>query len=306
MIELGPVWLLRPWWLLVLAVAALPLWFLWRRRARAGAWAKHVDKDLMPAMQRLGHIVSIPATALIACGIAISVIVILALSGPAFRDDSAPSFKNLEGLVIVMDMSPSVAHSDALGDAKALAARVIQTTPGRQVGLVLFAGESYAISALSEDPASLETSIAVLDGTTMPDKGSRPDRGLDLAYSILKDAGVRGGDVVLISDGGGLGPEAYDAAEKIRRMGARLNGALVAPDEALYGAPPPDRDGLAALVRAGGGQMLDIGSIGDVAAAGRKRMITDNELTHVYFRDVGRFILFAALIPALLLFRRRY
>lgn len=305
MIELGPVWLLRPWWLLVLVSAAPPVWFLWKRRARAGLWAKHVDSDLLSAMRRLGRIVSVPATALIACGIATSTIAVLALSGPAFRDSSAPSFKNLEGIVVVMDMSPSVARSDALGDAKALAARVIQTAEGRAVALVLFAGEAYVVSALSEDPATLETSIAVLDDATMPDEGSRPDRGLDLAYTILKDSGVRGGDVVLISDGGGLGPEAANVAEKIRRLGARLNGALVAPDEALYGAPPADGDGLAELIRTGGGQLLDIGSVGDVMAAAKKRMITDDELVHVNFRDIGRFVLLAALVPTLILFRRR-
>ena len=306
MIELGPIWLLRPWWLLVLALAAPPLWFLWKRRARAGIWAKHVDAELLAAMRRLGHIVSVPATALIACGIAIAAVIIMALSGPALRDTSAPSFKNLEGIVIVMDMSPSVARSDALDDAKALAARVIQTAAGRPVALVLFAGEAYGITALSEDPATLETSIAVLDSATMPDEGSRPDRGLDLAHTILKDAGVRGGDVILISDGGGLGPESSHMAEKIRGLDARLNGALVISAETpIYGAPPADEEGLAALVHAGGGEMLDIASLGKAMASARNRMITDDALALVNFRDVGRFLLFAALVPALLLFRRR-
>ena len=215
----GNVWLLRPWWLMSLAFVAALAWLLWKFRRAGGVWARYVDVELLSALQALGRITSRPPATTIACALAVSAIIIVALSGPALRNTSVPSFKNLEGIVIVMDMSPSVSRTGALDDAKALAARVVQTAAGRAVSLILFAGEAYTVNALSEDTSPLETSISVLDGEIMPDQGSRPDRGLQMAHTILKDAGIKGGDVILISDGGGLGPGAFSKADEIR--GAR-------------------------------------------------------------------------------------
>ncbi len=305
MIETGPIWLLRPWWLAAL-LALLPAAFLlWRRRAEAGAWARHVDPDLMSAMRQLGHVVSTPATATIVTGLCVAFLAITALSGPAQRDTSAPSFSNLEGIVTVVDMSPSVARSSALDDAKAAAAEIVQSAGGRAVALIAFAAEAYAISALTDDPASLETPIAMLASDTMPDAGSRPDRGLELALAMLRETGVRGGDIVLISDGGGLGPIATRIARDIARSGARLHAIAVRPEEPVYGMPPPNGDALEGLSRAGGGGMLTIPGIDTAMAAGRSGVIADNALAQIAFRDLGRTLLALALLPALLLFRRR-
>ena len=305
MIELGPIWLLRPWWL-VLIVMLLPAALLvWRRRARAGVWARVVDAELMMILRRFGHVVSVPASVTIAAGIAISAIAILALSGPARRDAAAPSFSNLEGIVVIVDMSASVARSAALDDAKAAAARVMQEAGGRAVALVAFAGEAYALSAFTTDPGALETMIAALDASTMPDVGSRADRGLELAYAMLRNTRIKGGDVFLISDGGGLGPLAKNAAAEIQNNGARLHGIFVQPDEPAYGAPPPSRNALAALIESGRGDMLSILSISDALESARSGADADATLAHIAFQDFGRYLLGLAIFPAIILFRRR-
>ena len=305
MIEFGPIWLLRPWWLLLIVVFLPVALLIWRRRAHAGMWARVVDAELMAALRRFGHVVSVPASMTIAAGIAISTIAILALSGPARRDAAAPSFSNLEGIVVVVDMSASIATSAALDDAKAAAARIMQQAGGRAVALVVFAGEAYTLSAFTTDPGSLETMIAALDAGTMPDVGSRADRGLELAYAMLRDTGIKGGDVVLISDGGGLGPLAKNVAAEIQNNGARLHGIFVQPDAPSYGAPPPSQDALAALIESGRGDMLSVLSIGDALESARSGADADATLAHIAFQDLGRYLLALAIFPAIILFRRR-
>ncbi len=75
---------------------------------------------------------------------------------------------------------------------------------------MVFAGDAYLASQLSHDRRSLGTAMALLDGSFIPDPGSRPERGLALARASLAAAGLVTGDIPILSDGGGLGPAALD------------------------------------------------------------------------------------------------
>lgn len=298
--------LMRPLWLAAVPLIALVAW-LAARRAAASGWAGLVDPALAAHLKArgllrpVGRDWRIPALALSAA------IVALALAGPATQEKTAPALRRLDTVVVVADMSRSLTEGGALEALRTSVARLLSGAGGRPVALVLFAAEAYLASPPSDDPRLLETLVAVLDGETMPDRGSRPDRALALAAEVALGTGARRNDVVLISDGGGVGAEAIHEAGLVRGAGGHVSAVFLAPPLQPYGMPQARREALAELVEAGGGRLVDAGeagelaeSLADAAAASARR-----DLAALTFRDHGRQVLWLALAPLLLLFRRR-
>ena len=300
--------LLRPLWLMALPPIALAAWWAWWRRRGIPYWSSVLDPRLVPALERLGHIVkSRGGGNAVGLG-SIATIVALSLSGPATRNQGAPSFRNLDVVFLLVDLSDSVTRGGGIDDVRAAAARVLSDANGRPVALAVFAGEAYLVSGPTDDPAALETTVAVMDAGTMPDRGSRPDRALDLVRTRLTESSALGGDAILISDGGGVGPEALHEAELLGKTGFPVSALFVEPGSRPYGMPPPNRDALEALVRAVGGALADARHPDAVMTRLQRRIgaeVRDPRLATILFADHGRLILVLALFPAVLLFRRR-
>lgn len=308
MIELGEIWLLRPWWLAALPVLLVLAFLLVRQRGGVGGWSGVVDASILPALEALGHVVYPASKKQGFIPLAVIGVLVLALAGPAVRNDRAPAFQNLDAVMLVMDMSPSVARGGNLDDAQAAAARILQNLGGRPVGLIVYAGEPFLVSATTSDASTLESPIAVLGPDTMPAVGSRPDRALAMARDLFAQAGIIGGDVVLISDGGGLATTAFREAGRILDDGGKLSTIFVPPGNMITGMPSPDRAGLEKLAETGGGIFAQAGSSGPVSAMlerGSQINRAPTELVMLLFMDFGRYLLILAMIPAVLLFRRR-
>ncbi|MFO1141022.1 MAG: VWA domain-containing protein [Amaricoccus sp.] len=300
--------LLRPWWLLaLLPAAALALW-LWRRRA-AGDWAAVIDPALLPAMRHLGHLRAGAAdpSPLVAC--AAAALLSLALAGPAVPRPGADSWERLDPIVLLLDLSPSVASGPALADLQAAAAEVLKSSGGRPVAIMVYAADAYVASAPTSDAASLEGLIAVLSPRTMPVGGSRPDIALAEARDVFADgsgpADPGGADFVLVSDGGGA-DRALDEARRLAAEGASVSTLFLAPR--APGAPAPNPDSLAALAREGGGAAAlarDPRAVLERIEAARVARLARSPEATLAFRDLGPFFLGLAALPALALFRRR-
>ena len=302
--QLAATMLLRPWWLLALPGLMLLSILALRRVRGLGAWEKAFDPALLAAMERFGHVVP-GAARRIFLPVAVAAIAILALSGPARRIADPDTFRNLDGIVLAIDLSRSIAEGGSLDDAQAAAQMVLQRSGGRPVAMIVYAGEAYVASAFTSDAQALSPVLAVLDGEIVPNAGSRSDRALDLAASLFSEAGILSGDVVLVTDGDHLTPQAFDA--RLAAANIRVNAFLVEPTERHGDMPPPDRDGLARLVRLGGGSLGRAAdpepladTIGDEAAS----TLAKGETAALFFRDYGRYLLIFALFPALALFRR--
>lgn len=105
---IGDIWLLRPLWLLLLPVVVAAVIWSRRRKSALIGWSKIMSPDLMQAMEQLGHFHRPQQrNTSIIIGIVL-ILLIIALSGPAVRHKNAPSFHNLDGVVFVVDLSPSV------------------------------------------------------------------------------------------------------------------------------------------------------------------------------------------------------
>ncbi len=297
--------LMRPLWALAIPVIALLGVALARRRRALGAWEAAVDAPLLAALDRLGK-VSRGGRRIGWLAPVIAALIALALTGPSKERRDGVAFRNLDGVVIAVDLSRSMIEGGRFADAMTTARLIALSVGTRQVSLVVYGGDAYRASAFTSDAAALGQTIAFLDADTVPDDGSRPERALVLGGRILRDAEIILGDLVLISDGGGLGPEAMAQARALNEAGVPLSTIFV-PSRAPQ-SPPPDRAALDRLAAAGGGaagDLLDPFPVTRALEQGLERRLRAMEDAVHRRRDYGRFLLLLAVIPALMLFRRR-
>jgi Ca-activated chloride channel family protein len=131
----------------------------------------------------------------------------------------------------------------------------------------------------------------------VPDPGSRPDRALALAARLLAEAKVIAGDVILLTDGAGLGPASLQEAARLSEQGARLS--LIALD-----APGPAFETHAS---AGGGRVFTLEQTGEFAlwlGEDARTRLEAQDYPLLFWKDMGRALLLLALVPLLVLFRR--
>lgn len=299
--------LLRPWWLVaLLPLALLVLRATWRA-APLGDWRRAVDPALMRLMERRGAVLGGRRQANLAAAVMAGLIA-LALTGPAIERQDVATFRNLDATVIVLDLSRSVTEGGSLKEVRQTAQAVAEAAGTRSVALVVYAGDAYLAMSPTTDRDSLGTTLFALDADTVPDRGSHPERGLALARRVLAEADVVAADVVLITDGDGLGEAARREARAIAERGWNLQGLFVPATRPLPpGAPRPDRAALDGLVRAGGGVAADLdapAAVLDAVGASTAQHLAAGGYTVLAFADLGRWLLLLAALPALLLFRR--
>ncbi|MBY8977101.1 VWA domain-containing protein [Rhodobacteraceae bacterium NNCM2] len=307
MTGLGEMLLMRPAWLLAIPLILLVAWVGVFRHGALGAWRKVLDPRLIPALTSLGHISLNRNRLNIFAAMTAAVVGAAALSGPATRSDAAPAFRNLDLVLLVIDMSESMTRGGAFDDAQAAAAQILAEATGRPIAIILFTVDAYLASAPTEDPATLETIVAVLDAETMPDAGSRPDRALRLAREIVEGSGAPRSDVLLISDGGGVDAETLHEAERLRQAGAATSTVYIGPATQKFGMPAPRPDALEELAEVGQGVFIEPADIATLAHRLNKsgRLVADRKFASLNFDDHGRLLLVFALLPLVILFRRR-
>ena len=289
--------LLRPLWLLALLPLAGLAFVLARRRGTAGDWARVADPALMAAMRALGRVEAPGRGGAAWAAMAAAALVVLALSGPAVERRDAVSFRNLDGVIFVLDASPSMTGSADWTRVQALARFALSGLGSRPAALVVFAGDAYVASDLTVDRRQLGQTLSLIGPETVPDPGSRPERGLALARRMLEEGALLTGDVILLTDGAGLGPEAPTEAAAIAATGARLSVVATGADPAAE-----------SLALVGAGRTFAPGDAEALVA-----FLTDEARTRLerqdwpmlFHVDLGRWLLALAMVPALLLLGRR-
>lgn len=290
------VTLLRPLWLLALPVLAGVAWWLWLRRSGLGDWDRAADPALIQAMSVLGRMEAQPGKASLWAGLGAIAICVLALSGPAVERRDTPSFRNLDGVLFLVDVSPSVTQDPRWPQMLGLGQIGLASLGTRPGGIIVFAGDAYLVSDMTLDHLQLGQMFSLIDADLIPDTGSRPERALALAIERLEEAQIIAGDVVLFTDGAGLGPETLGLVARLPELGARLS--LVAMSDA------PD---LQTHSQAGQGQVFELSDADALAqwlSEDLRTRLERQDFPLIYWSDMGRFLLLIAALPMLLLFRR--
>ncbi|MDX1431289.1 MAG: VWA domain-containing protein [Gammaproteobacteria bacterium] len=262
---------MRPLWLLALPAAPLLAWYLWRRLRSGERWRGVCDPELLP------HLLVAPSGArrawpfwLVATGVALAV---TALAGPAWERVRDPIYRTLNARVVVLDLSRSMDAGDIapsrLVRARFKAVDVLRRSRDRPVGLVVFAGDGFIVTPLTQDANTLVSLLPAVDTSIMPIQGSRADLGLEQAEQLLERGGAQRGEVLLITDGV-KGERAREVAARLHGRGFRVSvlgigtpaGAPIPLAEGgflrdMSGAivvPGTDYATLAEIARAGGGE----------------------------------------------------
>ncbi len=196
-----------------------------------------------------------------------------------------------------------------MAEARNAARAIIDAAASRQAALIVYAGDAYLVSPFTTDLGELSTTVLALGGEIVPDPGTRPERALALARRTLAQANIAEGDVVLISDGGGIDAATLREGAALAKAGHSLTTLFVpAKAELPETAPVPDRVALTALAAAANGASADIGNPSALLArlGGRPALhLARGDYAVLAWSDYGRWLAAAALLPALLLFRRR-
>lgn len=298
MIELGFFAFLRPWWLLALPALAIALRVTRQKRAGLGDWTRAVDPHLLDAMlKRQGAATGAPDDRAIVWAVAL---IALALSGPAVERGDAKQFRNLDAMILVLDVSNGAGLPQTVSAAQMLLAR----SGARQFGLLLYAGDAYLASPLTNDVAAMSALLFAVDDHTVPDGGARPDRALALARRVLRDAQIIGADVALIAAGEGVDLAAAREATRLGAEGHALHTLFVAGDRP---DAPRRQAALSELAAAGRGLTGDAAQPDDVMAKVSGRAIAHVAGSALLTRgwlDCGQLVLVFAAAFLLFCFRR--
>ncbi|MDP5217058.1 VWA domain-containing protein [Ruegeria sp. 2205SS24-7] len=289
--------LLRPLWLLLLPVLGGFGWWLWSRSGGFGEWDRATNPVLMRAMATLGRIdASVNRTPLVALLVAMG-ICILALSGPAIERRDAQSFRNLDGVLFVVDASSSVTDDPRWPQMLTMGRFGVSALGTRPGGIIVYAGDAYVATDMTADHRQVGQTFSLIDAQTVPDRGSRPERALALAGQLMREADVLAGDVVLFTDGVGLGPASLQEAAALAEAGTRLSVVSLSNAAA----------GMETHASVGGGAVFTLEQTDDLQewlASDAGMRLEQADYPVLFWRDMGRYLLVLALVPLLLLFRR--
>lgn len=317
---------LRPWWLLALPLGLVLLNGLRQQKRGQSQWHKICDQHL------LGHLLvgesETRSKSIYGFFMLMLLLATLALAGPAWERRPQPLFRSAAGRVIVLDLSLSMQATDLppnrLSRARYKAIDLVKAGVGIDQGLVVFAGDSFIVTPLTDDRATILNLLPSLDINTVPVQGSRADRGLEKAGELLRRAAVSRGQIILIADDADAA--AVMTATKLKKAGYRVDviavgsraGAPIPLPEGGYlkdaqgniVVPVPAFEALRQVAASGGGHYYDIEApdsnfpaLNQSTAIFPKKQ-KKSELTGDQWLDRGPWLLLPLVLLAAFCFRR--
>jgi Ca-activated chloride channel family protein len=232
---------IRPAWLLAIPVVVAVAVLLARRQLGAGHWRDIIDPALMPYVlsRTPGRGADYRWWLLGLAGIVASA----ALAGPAWQRIDQPVFRSEQAMVVALDLSRSMDAQDIapsrLARAKLKILGMLDRRQGGQTALLVYTANAYTVTPLTDDADTIGALVNSLSTDIMPSRGSYPEVGIRKGQSLLEQAGVGYGEVLLIADGG-ASPAAEKAARDLKAAGFSLSVLGVGTRE---GAPIPRQSG---------------------------------------------------------------
>ena len=227
---------LRPPALLLLL--ALPLAWVMLRRARgdAGSWRGAVDAHLLPHLiERSDLRSSRGGFALAALAWTVAT---LAMAGPAWEREPMPLYRNQAARVLVLELAPSMLAQDEkpsrLARARYKISDILERSRDSQTALIGYAGAAFVAAPLTDDVGTVANLVEALDPSTMPVAGNATARAIELAVQLVEQAGLHGGEIILIADSASA--DATAAARKAHAAGMTVSVLGVG---SANGAPVP-------------------------------------------------------------------
>jgi Ca-activated chloride channel family protein len=265
---------IRPLLLLLIPFGLAVIALLWKRNSNSSNWLQVCDPELVESLLSTNTTSNklIPYSALALAWL----ISVCAIAGPSWEKLPQPMHNGWDGRVIIFDLSKSMDSRDVkpsrLERAKYKLIDLISAQPGKQQGLVVFAGDTFTVSPITDDADTLINLVPSLDTHTLPIQGSRSDLAIESAISLLENTGFRKGQIVLITDG--ISWETNDAAALALSKGYPLsiiavgteegepipleNGEYLKDNQGNIVVPGVDLSSLKSAARSGGGRFVEM------------------------------------------------
>lgn len=235
-------------WLLLLLPALLIIYIVWRRRQHASL---RVPSLLFLHDMRGGLRVYLRHSLFVLRLLALGLIIV-ALARP--QSSSSWSEDRVEGIdiMLTMDISTSMLAMDfqpnRVEAAKEVAMRFIANRPNDNIGLVVFAGESFTACPLTQDHATLINRLREMTPGMIEDQ-TAIGSGLATAISRLKDSKTKSKVIILLTDGanntGNISPKM--AADLAKTFGISIY--TIGVGSGAGEAPYPIQTALGVVVR---------------------------------------------------------
>jgi Ca-activated chloride channel family protein len=269
---------IRPLWLLGIIPATLCLLMINKLAHQAGNWSKVISAELLPFLMQSdaqGENRLMRSFMMGAAGCWL--LFCLALAGPSWNQLPQPVHKEDAALVLMLDLSPSMLAED-VAPSRLIKARykMIDILKARQqgfTGLVVYGGEAFTVSPLTEDGNTIVSLIPTLHPGLLPVYGSNTEDGIDAAMDLIKNAGYQQADILLLTDG--VSRAAFgDISSQLKSRNIRLhilgigtaegapipmgNGGFVKDKNGSILLPKLDSSALRQLADLGGGKFVSM------------------------------------------------
>lgn len=284
---------LRPEWFWMLVPAAILLAVLCGRRLGTARFERICDPALLPhLLLGKGQGATKFPLALLALAWLLAV---TALAGPAWQKQAQPVYRLQKGRVLVLDLSPSMAATDItpsrLERARYKIEDILKKSREGRTALVVFSAEPHVVLPLTDDVATIASMLPALAIDIMPKIGDSAGKALETAAALLRQGGLKSGDLILITDGIDDLATSLLKAETLRKNGVRL---FVLGIGSKNGAPVPDPTGSGFVTDSTGTPRLshlDASSLRELAASGGGRysaLTPDEQDINTLFADAER------------------
>ncbi len=230
-------------WLFLLFIPLIA-WYIWKRRNLYASMEVSTTAPVarLPRSWKeyLTHLLFVMQLGVIGC-------IIIILARPQTRDSWHTSSIEGTDIVLALDISTSMLARDFKPDrfeaAKDVAAKFVAGRDGDNIGVVIFAAESFTAIPMTTDRSVIANYIndikmgMLQDGTAIGD-------GLATSINRIKDGKAKSKSIILLTDGsnntGNVAP--MTAADIARQMGIKVytigigtNGTAPYPQENMFG-----------------------------------------------------------------------
>lgn len=234
---------LYPEWLIGIVPMVLMMWWLHRRGESSPAYDQIVDPALVPFVLTAAQPSSTQRRWLWGVGVAL-LLAVIALAGPSWQKVKQSSFQNQQAAVIVMDLSASMyaedVKPDRLSRARFELIDLLKRREDGQTGLIVYAGAAFVVTPLTDDIETIIAQAKYINPEDMPVQGSLLAPAIDKAIDLLKQAGMRHGQIIVMTDGV---DDVMSSADSIRNARSKGYSTSILSIGTKDGAPVPLNDG---------------------------------------------------------------
>lgn len=230
-------------WLFLIFIPLI-VWYVFKQRGLHAS----MEVSTVSAFDRVGrsrlaamrHILFLLQLGAIGC-------VIVVLSRPQTRDSWNTSSVEGTDIVISMDISTSMLARDFKPDrfeaAKEVASKFVAGREGDNIGVVIFAAESFTAIPMTTDRSMIANYIGDIKMGMLQD-GTAIGDGLATSINRIKEGKAKSKSIILLTDGsnntGNVAP--LTAAEIAKQLGIKVytigigtNGTATYPQENMFG-----------------------------------------------------------------------